>query len=164
MRAIGIKSGVITVLGLLAYGLVIQLMGLQYAWWGNLEYVVLALGIYSGHYYYKAANNGSMTYQQGFRLGLIISAFTGLVNALPIYLYLKSIDASYIVPLTENVQRSLQKQGIDATVVEKVVRFMKHMTPEFLLMGILISTLLLGIALTLVIAAFSRHAPKTTSL
>ena len=163
MRTIGIKSGLITVLGLLAYGLVIQRMGLQYSWWGNLEYVVLALGIYSGHYYYKAANNGSMTYQQGFRLGLIISSFTGLVNALPIYLYLKSIDASYIVPLTENVQSALQRQGIDATVVEKVVRFMKHMTPEFLLMGILISTLLLGIALTLVIAAFSKHAPRTTS-
>jgi hypothetical protein len=161
MWTIGIKSGLITVLGLLAYGLVIQLMGLQYSLWGNLEYAVLALGIYSGHYYYKAANNGSMTYQQGLRLGGIIASFTGLVNALPIYLYIKLTDASYLTQLAENVQRALRQKGIDETVAEKIIRFMQHMPPEFLLIGIFVSTVLLGIAFTLVIAAFSKTAKKT---
>lgn len=159
MWTIGIKSGLITVLGFVAYALVIQLMGLQHSLWSNLEYVVLALGIYSGHYYYKATNNGLMTYRQGLKLGLIIVSFAGLVNALPAYLYTQLVDASFLVQLTENVQRALRQKGTDEAIIEKVVRFIPHITPEVLLMGIFVSTVFLGFALTLIIAAFSRY-PK----
>jgi len=159
MWAIGIKSGLIIVLGLIAYGLVVQLVGLQHSLWSNLEYVVLVLGIYSGHYYYKAANNGLMTYRQGLKLGLITVSFAGLVNTLPAYLYTKLVDASFIVQLTENVQKVLQQKATDEIIIEKVKRFMQHMTPEFLLIGIFGSTVLLGFAFTLIIAVFSRY-PK----
>lgn len=163
MWIIGIKSGVITVLGLMVYGLIVPMMGLQPSLWGGLEYVVLALGIYSGHYYYKAANNGLMTYKQGLRLGLIISAFTGLVNGLIIYLHTQLSDPSLIEKLTKNVQSALQQKGIDEAMIEKVVQSMQHMTPGFLLLGTFISTVLLGFVLTLVVAAFSRYPKRTTS-
>ena len=161
MWAIGIKSGLITVLGLLAYGLGIQLMGLQHSLWGNLEYVVLALGIYSGHYYYKATNNGLMTYKQGLKLGLVIVSFAGLINALPVYLYVKLVDATFIIQLTKNVQSILKQKHIDNTTAEKTMQFMQHMTPEYLLIGILVSTVLLGFVLTLAIAACSKCTEST---
>jgi hypothetical protein len=56
MWTIGIKSGLITVLGLIAYGLIVQMMKLEQTLWGKLDYVVLALGIYVGHYHYKAGS------------------------------------------------------------------------------------------------------------
>jgi Protein of unknown function (DUF4199) len=161
MWTIGIKSGLITVLGLVAYGLIVQMMRLEQTLWGNLDYVVLSLGIYAGHYYYKAANNGFMTYKQGLKLGLINISFTGLVSALPIYLSIKFIDASFIMHLTKNVQRTLQQKGIDEAVIAKVLHAMQHMTPEFLLIGTFVSTVLLGLSFTLAIAVFSRHPQKT---
>lgn len=161
MWTIGIKSGLITVLGLIAYELLVQIMGLQHSLWGNLGSLVLALGIYSGHYYYKAANSGRMTYRQGLKLGLIIVSFAGLANALPAYLYTKFMDDTFIVQLTENIKKALQQPAVDEAITEKAVQLIQHMTPEFLLIGILVSTVLLGFSFTLVIAAFSKHSPKT---
>jgi Protein of unknown function (DUF4199) len=157
MWTIGIKSGLITVLGLIAYELVIQLMGLQHSLWSDLERVVLALGIYSGHYYYKAANHGLMTYRQGLKLGLITISLVGLVNALSVYLYTKLVDGYFIMRLTEAVQNTLQQKGTDGAIAEKIVRSMQYMTPELLLIGTWVSTVLLGFVFTLVIAIFSRH-------
>jgi Protein of unknown function (DUF4199) len=162
MWAIGIKSGLMTILGLIAYGQIVQLMGLQYSLWSNLGSMVLALGIYSGHYYYKAANNGLMTYRQGLELGLIVVSLAGLVNALPVYLYVKFMEASLIAQLAESIQKTLQQKRIDEAIIEKLVQLIQHMTPEFLLIGIFVSTVLLGFACTLVIAAFSKHSKKTT--
>jgi Protein of unknown function (DUF4199) len=162
MWAIGIKSGLMTILGLIAYGQIVQLMGLQYSLWSNLGSVVLALGIYSGHYYYKTANNGLMTYRQGLKLGLIVVSFAGLVNALPVYLYTKFMDAFFITQLAESIQKALQQTRIDEATIEKVVQFIQHMTPEFLSIGIFVSTVLPGFACTLVIAAFSKYSKKTT--
>ena len=161
MWSIGIKSGLITVLGLVAYGLVVQLTGLQQSLWGNLGTVVLAIGIYSGHYYYKAANNGLMTYRQGLKLGLITTSFTGMVNALPVYLYAQ-MDTSLLVQLQENVQNMLQQATVDKGITIKTAQLIQHMTPGFLLIGVFVSTVLLGLFFTLIIATFSRYSPKAT--
>ena len=159
MGLIGIKSGIITVLGLIAYGLIAPMVGLQQSLWDGSAYVVLALGIYSGHYYYKAANKGVMTYQQGLKLGLIVISFTGLVNGLIVYLHAKRLDPLFIEKLNESVQKALQEKGFSEAIIEQVGQMMQHMTPAFLLLGTLVSTVLLGFALTLVIALFSS-TPK----
>lgn len=163
MWRIGIKSGLIIVLGFIAYGLGVQFMALQGSSWNNLYYVVLALGIYSGHYYYKAANSGLMTYQQGIKLGFISVSCAGFLNACPIYLYTKFVDTSFIAQLTQNVQESLRKKGVEEAITTEIVQTIQRMSPEVLAIGILVSTALLGFALTLVIAAFSRHPKKTIS-
>jgi hypothetical protein len=157
MWTIGIKSGLITLLGLISYGLIVELTGLQYLLWSNVEHVVLALGIYSGHYYYKTVNQGLMTYKQGLKLGFITTSFVGLVNALSVYLYTKLIDGALIVQLTEGVQDTLRKKGIEESITEKVVWGLQRISPELLLIGTLVSTVLLGFFFTLAIAAFSRH-------
>jgi hypothetical protein len=162
MWTIGIKSGLITVLGLIAYGLIVQLMGLQHSLWGDLGSVVLAIGIYSGHYYYKAVNNDSMTYKQGLKLGLVVVSFAGLANTLPLYLHTKFVDASFIVQLAESIRKSLQQRSIDEAIIEKAVKFIQNMTPEFVLIGTFFSIMLLGFSFTLIIAAFSKHSKKTT--
>jgi hypothetical protein len=66
--------------------------------------------------------------------------------------------------LTKNVQKTLQQKGIDEATTAKVVHSMQHTTPEFLLIGTFVSTVLLGFAFTVVIAAFSRHTQKTTQV
>ena len=162
MWSIGIKSGVITLLGLMAYELVGQLIELQHPLWSNLSSVVLALGVYSGHYYYKAANGGVMSYGQGLKLGLIVVSFVGLTNALPVYLYSRFMDNTLTVQLQETVQKALQQMTIDESITAKALQLIHHMTPEFLCIGVLASTVLLGFSLTLIIAAFSKHSSKNT--
>lgn len=162
MWIIGSKSGLITVLGLIAYGLIKPKILLQSSLWGNLEYVVIALGIYSGHYYYKVANNGLMTYKQGLKLGLIITSFTGLINSFIIYLYAKFLPYALAEELTQNVKTALQQKGITAAMIEEVLQLIQHMSPKLLSMGTFISTVLIGFIITLVVAAFSRRTTRST--
>lgn len=164
MWSIGIKSGIITVLGLILYGLAVQMIGLQYPLQGSLEYLVLALGIYSGHYYYKAAHQGLLTYKEGLKLGLIVVAFTGLLNGLLVYLYARDQGLIFIKQLTSKVQEALQQMGTDENSLEEIVQLLQqHATPGLLLLGTLFSTILLGFILTLVIATFSRNSKATPS-
>jgi Protein of unknown function (DUF4199) len=163
MWTVGIKSGLITFLGLFAYGLIAELMRPQHVLSSNLAHVVLALGIYSGHYYYKAVNHGSMTYKQGLKLGLIVTSFVGLVNAFLVYLYTKLINGSLIVHLTQGVQNTLRQEGMEETTTEKIVLLLQHMAPELLLISTLAGTILIGFVFTLVIAVFSRHPRRPPS-
>ncbi|XWN35068.1 MAG: DUF4199 domain-containing protein [Roseivirga sp.] len=163
MWSIGIKSGVITVLGLLAYGLVVQTLGWHHPLLENLAYGVMALGIYSGHYHYKAARQGLMTYREGLQLGLIVSAFVGIVQGLLIYVHTKYIDLAFIDQLMASIQVALQKRNLDEASVATSVRFLQqYVTPFLLSISTSVSTVLMGLVLTLIIAAYAR-SPGTTS-
>ena len=155
MWIIGLKSGIITFLGLIAYGLLLPSLGLS---GGGLEYVVIALGIYSGHYYYKADNNGLMSYTQGLKLGLIVAASTGLANGLIIYFSMRHADPELLEKLTTNIQETLQRRSVGEPIIEEVGRLMQHMSPALLGFGVFASTVLLGFAITLLVSAFSRSS------
>lgn len=159
MWIIGLKSGIITFLGLIVYGLLIPSFGGS---GGGLEYLVIALGIYSGHYYYKAANDGLMSYSQGLKLGLIIVSLTGFINGLIIYFATKHTDPALLEKLMENVQKVLQKKGVGEPMIEEVGRLMQHMSPALLGIGTFASTVLLGFAMTLLVSAFARSSKNST--
>ena len=157
----GIKSGVITVLGLITYELIVQMMHLKGSLLGNLAYGVLALGIYSGHYYYKAANENLMTYRQGLKLGLIVTSFTGLVNGLISYVNARFVDPTFIQKLIDSIQLALQQSSLDKETIQKAAQIVEaHLTPMLLLIATIIPTLLLGLIFTLVITAFSKRIEK----
>jgi len=160
MWTIGLKSGIITFLGLIAYGLLLPSLGLS---GGGLEYVVIALGIYSGHYYYKDANNGLMSYAQGLKLGLIVVSLTGLANGLIIYFATKYADPSLFEQLIASIQETLQRQRANEQMIEEISRLVQHMSPALLGAGTFASTVLLGFATTLLVSAFSRAYPSTKS-
>lgn len=160
MWNIGIKSGIITFLGLIAYGLLLPSLGLS---GGGLEYVVIALGIYSGHYYYKAANDGLMSYTQGLKLGLIVVSLTGLANGFIIYFSTKYADPTLLEQLTTNIQETLQRRSVGEPMIEEVGQLMQHMSPALLGIGTFVSTVLIGFAVTLLVSAFSRSSTSATS-
>jgi hypothetical protein len=157
MWLIGIRSGIIAVLGLIAYGLLVDLWHLQASIWGHLEHMVLALGIYSSHYYYKQAHQGYMTYGQGIQIGLIVVAFTGAVTGISSYLVSTFLDPGFIKRLAASVQASLEQPGLQEESSQKVLAFMETtLTPQTLSILIFLSTCLIGLFLNLVIAAFAK--------
>jgi len=158
MWTIGIKSSIITVLGLIAYGLLVQTMGGTHLLPENLVGGIgIGLGICSSHYHYKAARQGQMTYREGLQLGLLVSGGVGIVQGLLIYAYTKYIDLNFIDQLIATAEAALQQRHLDATVVEASVRLMQqYVTPAFLLVAHLSSTIVLGLAWALFIAAWMR--------
>src|SRR4051794_18848477 len=85
MWLIGIRSGIITLLALIAYTLLVQVLHIKNPILGHLDHIVFGLGIYSAHYYYKHANNGFVSYKQGIQVGMITVLFTSLIITLLTY-------------------------------------------------------------------------------
>lgn len=157
MGLIGIKSSIITLLAILAYGLLVQLLGIQTTIWGHLEQLVFALGIYSGPYYYKHANKGCMTYSQGVQIGLIVVAFTGLISGLLTYVVSQFIDPGFIKRLLAGIQQALQQDYLKPENNQQFMELLEaHLTPLSLLAMIVVTTCLTGFIWTLIIAYFSK--------
>lgn len=149
MWIIGIKSGIITILSTTAYALMVQLSNMQPTFLDTLGNIWLAVGIYSGHYYYKRAHNNFMNYPQGICLGLIISTFVGLCYVLCIYGYSKMYP-SWHAQLTTTIQQSLHQTGGNTSLIQ-------YLSLAGLLTSIFMSTVLLGLVYTLVITIYTRR-------
>lgn len=157
MWIIALKSSIITFLGLIIYGLLLLLLGPSSL--GSLQYVAWGLGIYSAHYYYKAANDGLMSYIQGLKLGLLVSSLTGLCSSLVIYFYTSTVPGA-INTLQDSLRNILKHQDTDEVIITQVIQFVDNVTPSFLFFGTLISTVFLGFFITLFISAFARNSQK----
>lgn len=161
MWSIGIRSGIITILFIIIYGLIIQTIQLQSAVWSNLVYLALALGIYSGHYYYKSANNGYMTYRQGVQVGAIVVGFTALVSGMSTYAVVKYIDPLLIERILAQIRILLQQNQFKEESMQEFIYFIAAtITPGFLSTIIFFTILLIGLILDLIIAVFSRCAKQ----
>jgi len=161
MWLIGIRSGIITILALIVYGLLIQTLQLQSSIWSNLGPVVFAIGIYSGHYYYRYANRGYMSYSEGVQVGLIVVAFTGIVSGLLSYGVAKFVDPNFTRLIRENIKLSLQQNQPNEEKVQALTHLLDaYVTPEFLLVIIPLTTLLVGFIFNLVIAAFTKRTKQ----
>ena len=161
MWLIGIRSGIITILLLIAYGMIVQMMQLKSSIWGNLEHVVFAIGIYSGHYYYKYAHKGYMTYREGVQVGLIVAGFTALVSGAFTYGVAKFVDPFFTKKMVASIKVALQQNQLEEGKVQEIVHFIEaNMTPGVLLVIIPLATLLVGFIFNLIIAIFSRHAKQ----
>ena len=101
-----------------------------------------------------------MTYKQGLKLGLIVTAFTGLVNGLIIYSYARFAASDFAEQLNKQAKIVSQQENIGESVGTEVGQLMQYMTPELLLVGTFISIVLIGFALTLIITTFSKQSPK----
>jgi Protein of unknown function (DUF4199) len=162
MWLIGIKSGIITVLALIAYGLLVDLLHLQASIWGHLELIVLALGIYSSHYYYKQAHQGYMAYGQGLQIGLMVVAFTGVVSGISSYLVSKFLDPGFINRLVSSLQVGLEQSGLPEDNQRLLALMESILTPQTLSIFTCLSTCLVGFILNLLIAGFTKRIqPKT---
>ena len=157
MWSIGIKSGIITALGFIAYVLVIQIIGLTGPLGSKLVYAVLLLGIYSGHYFYKSASSGFMSYIEGVKVGLIVVFSAVLLLGLVGYTYVSLMDTMLRERFLSDAQQAFQTEGLD----EDAIAFIMHyVTPERLVFASLLSILLTGCVFTLIITIFSRNPQK----
>jgi hypothetical protein len=156
MWLIGIRSGIITILSLIAYGLLVDLLHLQASIWGHLEHIVWAIGIYSSHYYYKQVHQGYMTYGQGIQIGLITVAFTGIVSGLCSYLMSKFLDPNLIKRLVASLQVGLEQSGLSEENQRLLVLMENSLNPQTLSIFTCLSMCLVGTLLNLLIAAFTK--------
>ena len=136
-------------------------MGLvKYTVSSNLGHVIFALGIYSGHYYYKRACEGRLRYREAVQVGLIVVGVTAVIIALLSYCMAKFVEPLLISHVMEHIQSTLQQSPADASEAEAIMPLLAHLTPALFGLSIALTILIPGILLNLIIAVFSAGRAK----
>jgi hypothetical protein len=124
--------------------------------------VILWLGIRATR---QEAEDGSLPYGRGVGSGTLISLYAGLIGMVYTFIHFTFINPSYVdyridVARQKWIQLGLKDAQMEAG--EKVLRFVYAPVP-FSILGLLI-TVILGVVIALVVAAFLKRAPAATPL
>ncbi|MCX7547047.1 DUF4199 domain-containing protein [Xanthomarina sp. F1114] len=100
---ISIKYGLITAILLIAYFLILKLMGLHTNPWFRLANgLIMAFGIYTVIKQYKLISGNDFTYINGFKTGLITGFLATFVFALFMGIYFFHLDVEFMNTLLKD--------------------------------------------------------------
>ncbi|OJW68554.1 MAG: hypothetical protein BGO68_01240 [Candidatus Amoebophilus sp. 36-38] len=157
MWLIGIRSGIITLLALIAYKLLVQTLSISNSFLGHLEHIVFGLGIYSAHYYYRYANKGTMSYKQGIQVGMITVLFTSLIASLLTYSMFLKYGKQFMSALFMELKNTAQQLDPGNSLMQDNPIFIELINnPRFFIFMMFLSITLTGFIFTLLISLFSR--------
>lgn len=126
-----------------------------------LTLAVLAVGIVLAMRNFKDQNTGFMSYGQGLSVGLTVSGVVGVLSAVFVYVYTKFVDPEVMTRMMDKARVDLEAKGSmsDAQIDQAMAMSSKFMTGPFMFAFTILGTLVLGLLISLLAAAFVKN-PK----
>ncbi len=126
-----------------------------------LSMAVLIAGIAMAMRSFKEQNAGFMSYGQGLSVGMMVSALVGLLSGVFIYVYTTMVDPAVITRIMEKGRADLEAKGTmsDAQIDQAMAWSAKFTTGPMMFLFSIIFTLILGLIISLIAAAFVKN-PK----
>jgi tetrahydromethanopterin S-methyltransferase subunit G len=160
--SIGIRYGLLTGLVIIIYSFVLFATGQemnQALGWVSIAGLPIA-GIVFAHKAFKQANAGFMSYGQGLGIGVLLSLVSGLLTVAFSFVYRTFIDPDLSSRMMDKMRTKLEAAGSmsDAQIDQALSMSTKFSTgPIGFAIGIL-SSVLLGLVFSLVIAAITKNS------
>lgn len=126
-----------------------------------LTMAVLVGGIVLAMRSFKEQNGCFMGYGQGLGVGTMVSGVVGLLSGAFVYLYTTVVDPSVLTRMMDKARAELEAKGTmsDAQVDQALAWSAKFTTGPYMLIFSVLFTLVLGLLISLVVAAFVKN-PK----
>jgi hypothetical protein len=126
-----------------------------------LTMVVLIVGIILAMRSFKEQNAGFMDYGQGLGVGMTVSGVVGLLSAAFMYVYTTFVDPEMMTRVMDKARADLEAKGTmtDAQIDQAMAMSAKFTTGPFMLLFAVVGTLVLGLIISLIAAAFVKN-PK----
>lgn len=141
VERIGVRYGLLTLLGLIAYFLIMQSVGLGHVIELRfLNFIILAYGIYYGIMKLKAQTNEDDFYFRGLAEGVLISIVSVIPFAAFVSLYLEYIDPNLMNEIRQNVPISGYINGFSTFVVINLEGFASGVVISYVVMQYFSST------------------------
>lgn len=160
------KWGLYLGLVFIVYGLIQQLAGLAANdTVGYLAYIILIAGIVLAHREYKKEGNGYMSYKQGFSIGAVVTVISSIMSIAFTYVYIKFVDDSMIDMIKDKQLEELEASDMSDAQIEQAMEFTAgFMTPEVMMALALFFGILIGIVISLVIAAITKNTDPSEEI
>ena len=157
---VALKWGLITGIMLVVYSIILYTFNLTTNKALSLIiYGILIGGLILGMREYRANNGGYMTYGEGMGLGALLSAIAGLLSSAFTVFYTQIIDPGFQERMIGQVRDQMEGQGqLSDEQIDKAIELMqKFQSPGLQFLFGLLGTILIGVVLSLIIAAFIRR-------
>ena len=157
---VALKWGLITGLALIIYSTFLYTLDLTTSpWLGGLIYIFLIIGLVLGMREYRMMNGGYMGYGEGVGLGALLSAVAGFLSSAFSVFYTTIIDPGFQARLFEQMREKLEEQGniSDEQIDSMIEMSQKFQTPGLQFIFGIFWLILVGVVLSLVVAAFIRR-------
>ena len=125
-----------------------------------LGYVVLAGGIVLALRQFKAGNYGFMSFGQGVGIGTLVSVVMGVLSAIFAYVYFNIIDPEIVGRMVEKARADMEARGgaSEEQIDQGIAMMSKFMNGPLMMVIVVLSSVLLGLVLSLIISAFIKHS------
>ncbi|MCS6795512.1 MAG: DUF4199 domain-containing protein [Raineya sp.] len=100
--------------------------------------------------YFKAQNEGFMSFGQGMGIGAIVSAVSSFISGIFILVYYRLIAPQKFEEILDKARESWEKAGMKEEQMRVVEKFT---TPEVMFVSALISGIIFGVIISLIVAA-----------
>jgi hypothetical protein len=126
-----------------------------------LTMAVLVVGIILAMRSFKEQNAGFMNYGQGLGVGMTVSGVVGLLSAAFMYVYTNFVDPEMMTRVMDKARAEMEAKGTmtDAQIDQAMAMSSKFTTGPFMLVFAIVGTLILGLIISLIAAAFVKN-PK----
>lgn len=129
----------------------------------SMAWLIVIGGIVWAHSEYKKQNEGFMSYSQGLGIGVLVSLIGGLIVSVFSALLMHFIDPTILKNILNQTRRKLEQDPrMTDEIIEQTMSITETMMqPHWLIIISLISYLIVGLILSLIIAAFTKKTPET---
>ncbi|GAB4478028.1 MAG: hypothetical protein OHK0057_28420 [Thermoflexibacter sp.] len=160
-RQVGLKYGLITGLGYVAYSLVLFL---THAYTNNslgwLSNLILIAGLVFACREFKAGFYNTMTLKQGISVGFWVVLLSTIISAIFTYIYIE-FDKELLEAMREQAMFDLEKQKLSEEQLEQAMKMMDwFLSPEFLAGSTLIGGIIVGMIVAVIMAAVMKKDPE----
>lgn len=157
---IALKWGLITGVALVLYSAILFTSGqTTNRLLSLMVYAILIAGLILAMREYRTANEGYMNYGDGISVGALLSAVAGLLSSMFSVFYTQVIDPNFYSELSEQMRTQLEDQGLSDEQIDQAIAIaQKVQSPGIAFFVGILSTVLLGVILSLIIAAFIRRS------
>jgi hypothetical protein len=124
-----------------------------------LSIAVLIVGIILAMRDFKRQNAGFMSYGQGMGVGMTVSGIVGLLSAAFVYIYTTFVDPEVMTRIMDKARADMEAKGSmsDAQIDQAMAMSAKFMTGPFMLIFTIVGSLIMGLIISLIAAAFVKN-------
>ncbi|MBB6612549.1 DUF4199 domain-containing protein [Pontibacter sp. Tf4] len=163
VTSVALKYGLITALVSIVYTLIIMVLDMSdNRWLSALSFIIMIAGIVLAMKEYRTLNGGFMSYGQGLGIGTLVSAISGLLSGIFMWIYTTFVDTEYMGRMRDKQIDALLDQGMTDEQVDAAMSMSeKFQGPLALILGGLIGAVVIGFLLSLILSAImKRNRPE----
>ncbi len=158
-RSVGVRFGLIAALIGIAYFLVLNVAGIDttQGFWNWLTYAITLTLVILAHKQFKEKGDGYMSYGQGIGVAFWMAVVSSVISSIFTYIYIKFIDTGFLELVKDRQIEAMQQKGMSDEQIDQGMKMAAmFMTPEAMLIMILLGGIVATIIIALIVTIFTQ--------